>query len=159
MWFSSAVLLLQLLLLVLCQCHCCMYSCSLFPDNEQPHPVTSCLLLSSIISSYLVPEKNNQPGQRRRPHLLHQASAFVSVRSTCVSDGRVVQQCIYWSLCAGCRLKDHAGLRAWSPLVFPVIADICVYLCEFYRLFQNEFFFVFFVIWIITAVHLWVSAE
>lgn len=63
-----------------CCSFCCRYSASatvactansLFPDNEQTHPVTSCLLLSSIVSSYFVPEKNDQPGQRRGPRFLH----------------------------------------------------------------------------------------
>lgn len=121
-----------------CCSFCCRYSASatvactansLFPDNEQPHPVTSCLLLSSIVSSYFVPEKNDQPGQRRGPRFLHEPvllylwgqHVFVSV-----SDGRVVQQRIYWSLCAGCRLQDHAGLRGCR-----LVSGYCWYLCVF----------------------------
>lgn len=122
-----------------CCSFCCRYSASatvactansLFP--EQTHPVTSCLLLSSIVSSYFVPEKNDQPGQRRGPRFLHKPlllylwgqHVFVSV-----SDGRVVQQRIYWSLCAGCR--QAAGPCRPQRRMSTGFPGYCWYLCVF----------------------------
>lgn len=142
-----------------CCSFCCRYSASatvactansLFP--EQTHPVTSCLLLSSIVSSYFVPEKNDQPGQRRGPRFLHKPlllylwGQHVFVFQTDESSSNAFTEvCVQ----AAGRLQDHAGLRGGCRLVFLVIAGICVYLCAFYQLFQNEFFFVSFVIWMV----------
>lgn len=51
---------------------------------------------------------------------------------------------------AGCRTmqasEEDVDWFSWLLLVF---VCICVYLCVFYQLFQNEFFFVSFVIWMV----------
>lgn len=50
---------------------------------------------------------------------------------------------------AGCRTMQASEDVDWFSWLLLVFVCICVYLCVFYQLFQNEFFFVSFVIWMV----------
>lgn len=136
-----------------CCSFCCRYSASatvactansLFPDNEQPHPVTSCLLLSSIVSSYFVPEKNDQPGQRRGPRFLHKPvllylwGQHVFVFQTDESSSNAFTEvCVQ---AAGCRTmqasEEDVDWFSWLLLVF---VCICVYFINYFKMNSSLF--------------------